>query len=185
MENTLITLAEFHYELGFIGQDKYQERINVALWLSGKLDGGDPRLEPPEEEMNDSREEFESENEAVVLKNASGKSSTGRNEDDGLEFLFLNKWVFTKADPDSYPSVPHGHYKSQNKPWPKLNPYTGRVFSSKHQEETSQRLSKKQMKMIWNDEKFKNFCREMIVWYQEQFTYYKFQVRRPLRFPRW
>ena len=185
MQNTLITLAEFHYELGFIVQDEYRERILVALWLSDELDGGDPRLESLEEEINDSCEKFESENGAVVLKKASGKSAAAGNEDDWLELLCLNTWVFTKADPDSYPSVPHGHYKSQNRPWPKLNPYSGRVFSSKHQEDKNQRLSKKEMKMIWNDEKFKSFCREMIVWYQEQFSYYEFHVRRPLRFPRW
>lgn len=184
MENTLITLAEFHYELGFIGQDEYRERVHVALWLSDKLDG-DPRLESPEEGINDSREKIESENEAVVLRKASGKSSAAGSEYDWLEFICLNTWVFTKSDPDSYPSVPHGHHKSQNKPWPKLNPYTGRVFSSKRQEDKNQRLSKKEMKIIWNDEKFKSFCREMIVWYQEQFPYYEFHVRRPLRFPRW
>lgn len=85
MKNTLIIFAEFHYELGFIGPDEYRERVHVALWLSGELDGGDPRLESPEEEINDSREKFESENEAVVLKNASGKSAAAGNEDDWLQ----------------------------------------------------------------------------------------------------
>ena len=135
MENTLITLAEFHYELGFIGPDECRERVQVALWLSGELDGGDPRLESLEEEINDRREKFESENEAVISKRVFGNSAAAGNENDWLEFLYLNTWVFTKADPDSYPSIPHGHYKSQNKPWPKLNPYTGRVFSAKHQED--------------------------------------------------
>ncbi len=50
MENTLITLAKFHYKLGFIGLDEYRERVHVALWLSGELDDGDPRLESPQEE---------------------------------------------------------------------------------------------------------------------------------------
>lgn len=81
--------------------------------------------------------------------------------------------------------MPHGHYQHQNVKWPKLNPYTGRVFSSKHQEDNSQRLSKKDMTIIWSDESFKSFCREMIVWYQEQFPYHEFPVRRPLRFPIW
>ncbi|MEL6092686.1 hypothetical protein [Plesiomonas shigelloides] len=185
MKNTLITLAEFHYRLGFIGLDEYQERIHVALWLSDMLDGNDPRLESPESEVNDSREKFELQNEAVILRNGSGNSTAIGSEDDWLEFLCLNTWVFTKADPDSYPSIPHGHHVNQNNPWPKLNPYTGRVFSSKHQEDKSQRLTKKEMTMIWNDDKFKSFCREMIVWYQEQFPAYEFHVRRPLRFPRW
>ncbi len=185
MKSTLIILAEFHYELGFIGLDEYRERVHVALWLSGELDCGDPRLESPEEQINDSREKIESENEAVISKNVSGKNTAASDKDNRLEFLCLNKWVFTKADPDSYPSIPHGHYKSQNNSWPKLNQSTGRVFSSKHQEDTSQRLSKKEMRLIWTDEKFKSFCREMIIWYQEQFPCYEFHVRRALRFPRW
>ncbi|WP_216712728.1 hypothetical protein [Pseudoalteromonas sp. TB64] len=110
----------------------------------------------------------------------------GSNDNENwLEFLCLGIWVFTKADPDSYPSVPHGHFKNQNNKWPKLNPYTGRIFSAKHQEDKKQLLSKKQMRKIWSDEKFKSFCREMIIWYQEKFSYYEFPVRRPLRMPRW
>ncbi|MCZ2722647.1 hypothetical protein O1D97_13770 [Marinomonas sp. 15G1-11] len=185
MQNTLITLAQFHYELGYIGHDEYRERVDVALWLSGEIDDEDPRSEHQEEELDNNRERCDTMNDAFVVKSDSGEKFPTGNEDNWLKFLCLNIWVFTKADPDSYPSVPHGHYKSQNKAWPKLNPYTGRVFSSKHQEDKSLRLSQKEMKLIWNDEKFKSFCREMIVWYQEQFPYYGFHVRHTLRFPRW
>ena len=111
---TLMTLAKFHYELGFIGQDECRERVHIALWLSDKFDR-DPRLESLEE-VNDGCEKYDSENEAVILKNPSGKSAVPGNEDDWLELLCLKTWVFTKADPDSYPSIPHGHYKSQNNP---------------------------------------------------------------------
>ena len=110
-------------------------------------------------------------------------STSNTDEENNLEFLCLGVWVFTKADRDSYPSIPHGHYQNQNRSWPKLNPYTGRVFSAKHQEDKSQRLSKKDMKTIWSDESFKSFCREMIIWYQEQFPYYEFPVHRPMRMP--
>lgn len=51
---------------------------------------------------------------------------------DWLEFVAFGHWYFTKSDPDPYPSTPHGHFQSANNPWPKLNPYTGRVFDAKH-----------------------------------------------------
>ena len=118
MKNTLITLAEFHYELGFIGYDEYRERVHVALWLSDELNGNDPRLDPTKDEIPNEQESFSSEDKAVVLKDSSGRKVSTANEDGWLEFLCLGVWVFTKADPDSYPSIPHGHYKSQNRPWP-------------------------------------------------------------------
>ncbi|WP_447062568.1 hypothetical protein [Vibrio alginolyticus] len=184
MENTLFTLARFHYELGMIGHDEYKERIEVALWLSdhGKA-SADPRLDSDEDIQDENHELNEDERVPVRIRSSTEKTCDER--DNWLEIVCLGFWVFTKADPDSYPSIPHGHYKSQNRPWPKLNPYTGRVFSSKHQEDKSQRLSKKEMRNIWRDERFKSFCREMIVWYQEQFPYFEFDVTRPLRMPKW
>ena len=182
MESTLIILAEFHYEFGFIGYDEFRERIDVAMWLSDEGDRNDPRLDSEEEPAPNDKENGEDQSESVISRPSSGRNSSDGDEE---EFLCLGVWVFTKADRDSYPSIPHGHYRSQNRAWPKLNPYTGRVFSSKHQEDKAQRLSKKEMRKVWHDESFKSFCREMIVWYQEQFPYYEFSVRRPLRMPRW
>lgn len=189
MKHTLMTMAKFHYELGLIGHDEFKERIDIALWLYDGLEAScsDPRSDPIEDSCEEEirKVEIDDENEPVItrIEGASNKSKLG--DEDWIEFLCLGVWVFTKADPDSYPSVPHGHFKSQNKSWPKLNPYTGRVFSSKHQEDRSRRLTKKDMQNIWSDQKFRSFCREMIIWYQEQFPYYKFSVLRPLRMPRW
>lgn len=180
MIETLINLAELHYEFGLIDYDEFNERYGVALWLSDELpqDVVDPRLDNEENYKEAERSEEE--------KEQGVKSTTSKNDgQDWLEFLFNGVWVFTKADEDSYPAVPHGHYLSQNRKWPKLNPYSGRVFSAKHQEDKSQLLSKKQMQRLWSDEKFKSFCREMIVWYREYQPHYKFPVRRPLRLPRW
>lgn len=185
METTLITLAQFHFDLGFIGYDEYDERIHIALWLANNTDANDPRLDDKVESDQDESERNEDHNEPVVSRPTKSSSTSTTDGENNLEFLCLGIWVFTKADRDSYPSIPHGHYRDQNRPWPKLNPYTGRVFTAKHQEDKSQRLSKKDMKKIWGDESFKSFCREMIIWYQEQFPYYEFLVRRPLRMPRW
>lgn len=184
MENTLITLARFHFELGIIGYDEYVERVEVALWLSGHGEiNTDPRLDSEEDIWDEEKEHKEEEFEPVFTRQSPGKLN--ENMDNRLEIVCLGLWVFTKADRDSYPSVPHGHYKNQNRPWPKLNPYTGRVFSSKHQEDNNQRLTKKEMRNIWQDERFKSFCREMIIWYREQFPYFDFGVTRPLRMPKW
>lgn len=185
MTNFLINMAEIHHQLGFISHDEFWERVEIAQWLSDEAgETADPReigVEvDPEEEINKDVGD-----DSIISKISEGNEGFSNNDENWLEFLCLGIWVFTKSDPDSYPSVPHGHHKSQNKKWPKLNPYTGRVFKAKHQEDISSRLSKKQMKTIWQDEKFKSFCREMVVWYQEQFPYFEFSVHRPLRMPRW
>jgi len=189
MRNTLITLAHIHYEVGIIDYDEFNERIGIALWLSDELEDSDmdPRVDSEEESISNEMEESDGydSSKPVTTTIIDGENKSRKNDKNWIEFLCLGIWVFTKSDPDSYPSVPHGHYRSQNRKWPKLNPYTGRVFTSKHQENKSQRLSKKKMKDIWSDEKFKSFCREMIVWYQEQFSYYELSVRRPLRMPKW
>ena len=184
MRNTLITLAEIHYEFGFIGCDERNERISVALWLADETEDhmNDPRNDSEDDSILNEKYEY---NDSVIVKPDDGGASQQEKDDNSIEFLCLGLWVFTKADPDSYPSVPHGHFKSKDRKWPKLNPYTGRVFKSKHQEDKNNRFTKKQMKIIWSDEKFKSFCREMIIWYQEQFPYYEFPVPRPLRMPRW
>lgn len=180
-------MAEVHHQLGVINHDEFCERVEVALWLSDDAEvSSDPResvgegLDPEEESHED-----DGESDSIISKISDGNGGSSKNNENWMEFVCLGVWVFTKSDLDPYPSVPHGHYKSQNKKWPKLNPYTGRVFKAKHQEDTSNRLSKKQMKIIWKDERFKSFCREMVVLYQEQYPHFEFSVRRPLRMPRW
>lgn len=185
IENFLINLAELHFMFGFIGIDEFHERMEVACWLDDENDSvSDPRCtddndsQCKEDIKPQGNDNGERESPNVTI------SQTGR-DDNWLEFLCLGIWVFTKSDPDSYPSVPHGHYQDKNAKWPKLNPYTGRAFSSKHTEDRPKRLTKSQMRIIWRDEKFRSFCREMIVWYQEQFPYFAFPVCRPLRLPIW
>ena len=189
MQSTLMTLAKIHYELGLIDYDEFNERFGVALWLTEKLpvDIVDPRDGDKNNNSPINEDDTPSEPEQPSITTTFEINGVNPKDDDEnwLELLCLNTWVFTKSDPDSYPSVPHGHYKSQNNKWPKLNPYTGRVFSGKHLEDRSKRLSKRQMNILWSSEKLKTFCREMIVWYQEQFPYYDFPVRRPLRMPKW
>lgn len=180
---TMITLSELSFNLGLIDISEYEERIEVAYWLSAE----DSSLSDPRE-MNDEESALEKTpdydypvSESVSIIDA-GKT---RDSDWQLELIVLKKWYFTRSDPDPYPSVPHGHLNSATRPWPKLNPYTGRAFKAKHQEETSLRLSKREMRDIWRAETFRNYCRSHIVWYMETHPYFTFRVRHPMRLPLW
>jgi hypothetical protein len=123
---TPLVLAELSFELGLIDVTEYEERHRVARWLaedeSSSGDSGDPRGPPAPE-----REPGQAEDESAKVK-GSGKV----DEPDWMKLLVLGRWLFTKSDPDAYPSTPHGHLHSATREWPKLNPYTGRVFKEKH-----------------------------------------------------
>lgn len=183
-QQTLLTLAELHHRFGLIGIDEYEERCRIAAWL---YDDAGKRLDPRNTsgEGSEQRDESESQSNGGAVTIRQGDANDP-NDPGYLSFLFCG-WVFTKADPDPYPSTPHGHWQSQNNKWPKLDPYNGRVFGAKHNEDTSRRLTKSQMKILWNDEKFKDFCRGHLIWYVEEFPHHVFRVGRDrlLRFPRW
>lgn len=177
----LITLAQISYEFGLIGIDEFQERIEVARWLASDDSSiSDPR--DPKAEGGDGEDEDESLHDGEILK---VRVKNGLDDTGWLEFLFDGKWYFTKSDPDPYPSTPHGHLNNPNRAWPKLNPYIGRAFKAKHQEDTSWRLSKAKMKELWRDPKFRSFCRDHILLYMEAYPHHAFPVKYPLRFPRW
>jgi|ERR1700730_15185828 len=137
---TLLTLAQVSIEFGLIGIDEYRERWEIAHWLNDDTGGlADPRSDSGAEDKPEDAEPIPS---GETELRASGDAN--RPGSDWLE-LFWQGWVFTKADPDPYPSTPHGHWRDPNQKWPKLNPYTGRVFKQKNQEDSSRRLRKKDM----------------------------------------
>lgn len=183
MFSSLIVLAEISFELGLIGIDEFQERCLIADWLADSDNiSTDPRADTELDAMDDvGREAYITQSE--TFHQLGGQDPTNP---DRLEFQFSN-WVFTKGDPDPYPSVPHGHWRAANNNWPKVNPYTGRAFKVKHQEDTHSRLSKFDLRSLWNDDKFRDFCRSHIIWYLEQFPYHEFPIprHRVLRLPRW
>lgn len=177
---TMTILAEIHFTHGLIGIDEFQERIAVAEWLHKKNDSmTDPRFPEIETNIESSPEEGTGD---------SSDESQAKSSDPYLYFttIGLSKtWVFNASDPDLYPSVPHGHLNLKTRSWPKLNPYIGRAFKAKHQEETKLRLSKKEMRDLWLNNDFRVFCRNHIVWYMATFPSYSLPVARPLRFPKW
>ncbi len=176
---TLLVLAELCFELGLIDSTEYEERYRVARWMEeddlSPSARGDPREPPsPEPESRPSDD-----------KHATIRSSGNVDEPEWTELLVLGRWLFTKSDPDAYPSTPHGHLHSATREWPKLNPYTGRVFKEKHQEEPTLRLCKREMQRLWRDHAFRDFCRSYILLYVETHPHHAFRVRELLRFPRW
>lgn len=173
---TLFTLARLNLQLGLIDFTEYEERVEVARWMAEEdVSAADPRQPPVPE-----REAPAGSDDLAQIR------GTGRlDEPEWMELLVLGKWLFTKSDPDAYPSTPHGHLHSATREWPKLNPYTGRVFKEKHQEDPALRLGKQEMRRLWRDHAFRDFCRSYILLYVEAHPYYRFSVRDPLRFPIW
>jgi len=179
---TLLTLAEVSIQFGLIGIDEYRERCEIAYWLNGDTGSfADPRTTSGREDKTDEDAE------PILSGETELRASGNTNGPPGSDFIELlwQGWVFTKADPDPYPSTPHGHWRDPNQKWPKLNPYTGRVFKQKHQEDNSRRLKKKDMVALWGNGQFRDFCRSYILWYMEEFPYHDFAVSHPLRLPSW
>jgi len=190
MHHYIILLSDLSYQLGLIGIAEYKERREVAHWLS--VDGQeqpDPRhgrheeLERPHE-FDEARE-----NEGTPSQGSSGSANSTEEDptDRWQRFLAFNKWMFTVGDRDCYPSVPHGHLHRKTNEWPKLNPYTGRVFSAVHAEDVACRLTKTEMKTLWNDSGFIEHCHKQVLWYSDFAPAYRFPNARfgKLRFPRW
>ena len=134
LSGTLIFLAELHLHVGLIGIEEFTERCKVARWLDDNNSGHDPR-EPAAAEGDD-RIKFEDQTNLSGNVGTSPHANQNDCVDDELEFIWA-EWVFTRQDEDPYPSTPHGHLRSANRKWPKLNPYVGRGFAQKHQETLS------------------------------------------------
>ena len=142
---TLVTLAELHYRFGLIGIAEYEERCRIAEWLyGGSVQHVDPRDAGDEERERGNEGKSSSGNSTVRVR----RGDPNDPHDPGYASFLFNDWVFTKADPDPYPSTPHGHWQSQNNKWPKLDPYNGRVFKAKHNEDVPKRLNRSRMKIV-------------------------------------
>lgn len=197
MTAAIMRLTFLSYRLGIIGLIEYQERLEVYRWLKDSSNSvTDPRNVPgedyvlPEESRIHQEDEWDRSNrmkDSQSSANSAGRGQASEDEDDPMYFLAFNKWLFIVGDVDCFPSVPHGHYKRKTNPWPKLNPYTGVVFSSMKTEDVASRLTKKEMKLLWNDSKFIEECRKQIVWYSDFSPIYSFPNARFGRhiLPRW
>lgn len=191
MSKEIYLLTDLSYALGIIGLVELQERLEVADWLFGNMqDRPDPRgpsdggLEPDKPPCD---EDVFRPMPVQRPPSAIATADTQEPEAEVVQFLALKRWHFTIGDPDCAPSVPHGHENSKTQKWPKINPYTGKVFTSIHAEDTSRRLSREEMKVLWQNAGFVEHCREHVKWYATKFPEYRFvNARRGyLAFPRW
>lgn len=189
MQIPIRLLSDLSYSLGIIGLAEYQERSEVAQWLGDETDSiSDPRGELAELTERPLREPCRENEVLLPVSGAAGADEPSSNsEPRWMKFLVLKKWHFTISDVDCVPSVPHGHEDAKTQSWPKMNPYTGRVFSRMHHEDISQRLDRAEMRLLWRNEKFVERCRDTVIWYAEAFPTYRFSGARRghLHFPRW
>lgn len=186
MSQYITLLSDISFMARLIGYSEYCERCEIADWLIDSRDcTPDPRMSGPESKAANPEREYPEE--SVDNGETGGTGISGNEDSPWFELLMMNKWMFTIGDPDCYPSVPHGHHKSKNIKWPKLNPYTGRVFSGMHSEDAEKRLAKNDMRKLWSDSKFVEHCREQVLWYSDFAPSYGFPGARQgnLVFPRW
>jgi len=91
----------------------------------------------------------------------------------------LHQWQFHQADPDFFPSIPHGHWRSDQRK--KLHAYRGWVYQADRQTDREPRWK---IIALWNDEKFRTFASTAIQYYLVTFPWYRWPVLHPLRLPR-
>lgn len=190
MHHYILLLSDLSYQLGLIGIAEYEERREVAYWLFWDGEGKpDPRGSRHEEPVSPHENDQRRESEGVRGQEVSGsaKATVKDPSDRWPQFLAFKTWIFTLGDPDCYPSVPHGHLHQKTKEWPKLNPYTGRIFATAHAEDHSRRLTKAEMRILWNDKDFVEHCRKQVLWYSDFAPDFAFTRARfgKLHFPKW
>ena len=121
--------------------------------------------------------------ESEIESNEKIKPGISRDKNDHYRFLSIKKglkdWVFHQYDADFHPSIPHGHFQGKNHP--KLDAYLGWIYKGSKQID---RLSKKFIIDLWNDEEFRVFARIAIEWYMDENPNFNWRVNRPLMLPR-
>jgi hypothetical protein len=91
----------------------------------------------------------------------------------------LHHWQFRQADPDFFPSIPHGHWCSDHRR--KLHAYRGWMCQEDRQ---IGREPRRKIIALWNDEKFRSFASAAIQYYLATYPRYAWPVLHPLRLPR-
>ncbi|WP_409479254.1 hypothetical protein [Pseudobdellovibrio sp. HCB154] len=174
---TFIHVTEVEFLLGVISHADLEEREEILQWLMNDDGGGsDPRFL-----QGESQERTENSNSKIEVVNSDGSEDVDDYFEEPLILHLIpsglnNKWVFTIGDSDNYPSVPHGHLDNKTRPWPKLNPYTGRAYSAKDSENIRYRLSRNDMIALWNNQDFRRHALEQIHFYRETYPHYRFPV---------
>lgn len=168
-------LSNLQYACGVIDIDELNERIQTY----NEMVEGDSREFRESSYGHEPKRSYDENAKRAAISPQSKEDNIYRLVPMGLSY----KWVFTKGDPDPFPSVPHGHLDSQNASWPKLNPYTGWAYSASGKK--IERLTKREMKTLWNDDAFVTFCYEHVSWFIGTYPHFHLPTKTPLRFPKW
>ena len=91
----------------------------------------------------------------------------------------LHDWKFDSSDPDFFPSVPHGHWKSRHRR--RLDAYRGWVYESDRQVD---REPRRKLVALWNDDRFRTFAAATIHHYIAASPNFRWRVPNPRRLPR-
>lgn len=195
MSRIIHLLNDLSYAAGIIGLVELEERNHIASWVFSRDHSRIHERADPRGALDRQFEEQAKIEEAEVFQPigkdgsvlVSSVNDPAAQEPAAMQFLVLKRWYFTLGDADCAPSIPHGHENAKTQKWPKLNPYTGKVFTATHQEDTSRRLSRLDMQVLWRDDGFVDHCREQVSWYADRFPHYRFTNARRgiLAFPRW
>lgn len=185
-----LALTETSRTFGIIPRTIYLERMTVlsrighpgdviTSFAQGIIGLNDWHVD--NDEWGHDRSELVEGNEDVVSLEPSTRYD---DHDDYIHFVGnageLKNWHFRTVDPDYFPSVPHGHWENREKP--KLDAYLGWVYEGSKQ---TDRLKRKSIVDLWNNEKFRNMATEAIKYYLINHPHYKgWRVPNPRRLPR-
>jgi len=87
-------------------------------------------------------------------------------------------WNFHQYDHDFFPSIPHGKNSDGVE---KLDVYLGWVYKKSQQ---VQRVKRREIIFLWNDNKFRKFSLMEIDWYYTTYPLYRWRVPNPYKIPR-
>lgn len=168
-QNSFLFITDLQYRYGIIGINEYEERLESFHTL-----------------LSDTNEDNEVNKDYLDVNGNNSYEITDESDENIIHLVPLglsDRWVFTIGDPDPFPSIPHGHLNSKNQAWPKLNPYTGWVYSTKSQ--TTKRLTKRDMRILWSNEKFRQLCYDHVSWFICTNPDFELGIIHKLRFPKW
>ncbi len=165
-----LLLTEISYDYGLIDIFTYEKRMEFVFKGNNK-----------EQSFEENRE-----NEFVVKE-----SNDNNNSPSEEPFLALftarvgalgSVWKFTLGDPDNYPSIPHGHLKTNLKI--KLDSYLGYTYDTSNGNKKLKREDRNYIKALWNDQDFRDFAIKQINWYIFNNPHFRWRVKSPRILPR-
>lgn len=188
-------LAEMSYGFGVIDFHVYTLRIDYLDELCGDPDPGAPDSSTDVESGDTDGSDDDPPDSAPPGRGGANAAALahpelrrGRKSTPPRWLLFipsgriahLSQWGFHKYDQDPFPSVPHGHGRGRR--FPKLDPYLGWIHASTKRK--SSRLSKKDTRALWNDEKFRDLASAALVHFIQEHPTWNWRVDNPRRLPR-